>query len=272
MEQKLVMESRLGGDTKYPITQDSKPLEGFTNLKGVYYPNVREVAFTSEKGFNGCLGKMIGETKCDSQQLFLRSGDPVYVYQSKLDPKKAYRIYHEFASPGYDNCVDAEMIQKLQERQPYVIGTKFPTGVVTMDGRVIGQEVPFFEDYVTLLEFSKKKHSGLDVISIYIDVLKILKEMYQQDILYMDNHAGNFMINADHHIEVIDFDSAYVKFQDYNHIHLENGLLNYRNMIMVLNTFFGIDDITGKFLKTNNFEDTFYQLDEMSQKVKQKRG
>lgn len=213
--------------------------QNFINEKARIFNNIRNIHFDTLDEAKVGLGTYITETKssnieADYYDDEVASG--VYIYKSKYDPKVALRVYRDFYHYKYSGNRDEIMISELQNRQKDVKLTEFPTGVVTIENKVIGQEVPFYENYNTLLSFFKKNMYKKIPTHYYIEVLKIIKELYSVGIGYSDIHGKNLLVNnIDETIKLIDFDDAYVRFDEnkkYNH---ESMISNFRWLISDLN-------------------------------------
>ena len=177
----------------------------FIDNHGTVFPNVREIAFQSEPNVPTPFGVLKNQSpKRDAAFPFLALGD-VYIYQSNYDFHKALRIYK---NPfDVDSAQDVEMIQKLQERQDDVLLTKFPTGIVTLYGWVVGQEIPFFPNLPTLLEYSTTFEHNDELKQVFINIIRALHELERHGIFYRDVNAGNFLIYPRTlKAEIIDFD------------------------------------------------------------------
>lgn len=166
------------------------------------------------------------------------------------------------------------MIEELVKRQPKIKHSLFPTGVVTLDGRVIGQEIPFFDNAITLSEFCNKvinkTTSPKEAIKIHLEILKIMRELYENGIYYLDGHNNNFMVlKGDNHnitdgtninmIAMIDYSPENIVFDEldeYKKKRLFECLRNY--CLSILNYRFGINKIVGPF-------PYFYSFDELEE-------
>lgn len=238
----------------------------FINEKQECYDKVKEIILKKvDLIYN--LGKYITETQHENNFFddhLITTG--VYIYQSYNNPNIGYRIYKEFANQGFNGYNDEKIIQQLQEKQQKIHLTTFPTGVVTLDNKIIGQEIPYYYDSMTLYEYFKK-YNVSNPFQIYLVILDALKELYDEQILYLDVHYKNFMINPTNlKINIIDFDEVYLKFEYYK-TYIESMFLNLKKMIDSLNKMSNIsDDIV--FLQTDNFEDSFYQVKQMQKKIK----
>lgn len=231
--------------------------ENYINKNGCIFSNVKEIAFEKENLF-GNLGKYITESS-------LKEDDDigVYIYQDYKNPNIAYRIYKQFAEYNFNGYSDDKLIEKLQLSQKNITKTLFPTGVVTLDRRIIGQEIPFYCNSVTILEYIKNS-KDIDPISTYIQILDILKELLENDIVYLDVHSRNFVIDLiTKKINLIDFDYYYMRFDKYIKIQIEN----YRKMINYLNEILNITNIVGYLKNEENYEQCLYSLEEMYHKL-----
>ena len=240
---------------------------GFTNKNGEYLDRVREIAFQKDNLLYN-LGKFITETKHESNYFFkedfIATGVGVYIYQSIDNPNIAYRIYKEFSDYGFNGYSDDKLIQLLQEKQEKIKLTEFPTGVVTLGGNIIGQEIPYYEKYITIFNYFQTYYVD-NPFKVYIAMLEILKEMYDEQILYLDVHPKNFMISKDNfNVKMIDFDENYIKFEQLK-VYRETLFSNIKNMIDCLNKICQFDDLV--FLQTDNFDDCLYQVKQMKKRL-----
>lgn len=214
-----------------PLINDS-----YVNPNGVYFSHVREIAY--KKGeLIGNLGVLVAETGYEKDDFIGNYGmtlEGSYIYQTYNNPNIAYKIYKEFADYGFNGYKDDVLIQKLQSVKSNIDLTKFPTGVVTLDGRIIGQEIPYYDNAITLLDYVKKA-SVDNRINAYIKILKILQELFKNGILYLDIHPKNFMVNADNdNINLIDFDSDFICFDTDDKHMMDNIFKNFMMMIEYL--------------------------------------
>lgn len=231
----------------------------FTNNQGIYYGNVREIAYKKGQLF-GNLGEFVGETK-HQQTIFFDESDNltegVYIYRTKLNPNVAYRIYKSFADYGFNGYQDDKLIQTLQERQPHIQTTEFPTGVVTLEGNIIGQEIPYYGNSQTLAE-KVELVSNKQIITYYIEILRILRELLENGIIYSDIHSKNFMIDIEREVvRLIDFDKQFISF-DENRTLYNNMINNLKTMINKINNYRQIGFALNKESRLNDIEETIY--------------
>lgn len=212
--------------------------KGFINVNGKEYSNIRNISFDNIKELNGNLGIFKVETFCSNNDLFgssFNQQNGVYIYQTYYDKSKALRIYKDFADYRYIFYDDDKLISILQERQKDVVLTNFPTGIVSIENKIIGQEIPYYENSVTLLEYVLNNQNNLDIKYIYISILNILKELVNNGIIYKDIHSKNFMIDqASKAIKLIDFESRFIDIDPVEKSSYE-GMI--RNLISLLSTF-----------------------------------
>lgn len=229
--------------------------QGFTDSKGNFYPNIREIAYEHGKTY-GSFGTLVGES---GRRFFGadESRDGVYAFRSYIDSTKVYRIYKDFVEPNFSYNEEAKFVSDLLYQGKDLILSDLPTGVITEGGRIIGQETPFIEG-TTLKEFSINNKNKILPTKIYIQVLNIIKELYVNKIYYLDIHERNFMIN-DGIVKPIDFSKNFVKLDsitisdkrlmfDYLEMMLEQLNKNF-NIPDKIGTIDGIDDAYEKVLK-----------------------
>ena len=233
--------------------QIPKVTVGYTNKKGLYLKDLRVISFPEGKLF-GNLGTLVAESNNNDsiqREYEIDSDIGVYIYQSR-NPNVAYRIYKCFADYGFNGYGDDILIQELTERSNNIKLSKFPTGIITHNNRIIGQEIPFFKDYCTLFDVLKNNRE-FDYIKYYKSVLYIVKELYDNGIIYCDLHSNNFMVNLKiDQIEIIDFELLNIKFDDKTKESRIKLLNAYRDMISRLNYMIGLDEIK---INTDSFEE-----------------
>jgi len=245
---------------------------GFYDSQGTYYDKVREIAYRKSDLMR--LGKFVAQTDeetCKNMGIKYEPADGVLIYQAYDNPNVAYRIYKTFNEYNFNGYMDEIIIQNLQERKSGIKLTKFPTGVVTLDGKIIGQEIPYFPHDMTVEKFFKRYKNFLET-DVYRQILNVLYEMYQNEIYYLDNHAKNFMIDPDYDsvkIDVIDFDYYFVKFSDIENNNLSQLIKNYCKMVNNLNLLKSRRRALEMPL-VENFDDAYYEIDKMERKLTRK--
>lgn len=70
------------------------------------------------------------------------------------------------------------------------------------------------------------------------------------------------------HLEIVDFEKSKIRIDEYEQSALDGAFYNYVGLVNQLNRRFGVRDEAGRFLDINNFDDAYYQLDQMQKKLK----
>lgn len=194
---------------------------------------IKEIAVTRDDLMK--IGKPFAETQKEESVFFKKSGvelDGVFIFKDKLNPNVGYRIYQEFNDYGFNGYGDDKLVAKLQEKQPLIKKSTFPTGIITLNDKIIGQEILL---YLNHSEVHKYVQDNIDKLptDCYIQILDILKEMYDNEIAYLDGHSKNFVVDRNSgHVEIIDFEWGRMAFDSmikssnwtiFNHL---NALIN----------------------------------------------
>lgn len=239
---------------------------GFTNKNGVVYDNILNVDFT-ECGLCGNVGTLVNQSKeggiMGVPSSFDIENNGFYIYQSYETPSVARRIYKEFADWKFNGYSDDKLISELQKRQKNVSLTEFPMGVITNNGYIIGQEVPYYYDYTTLSHVILNSENKNDLIILYHKVLNILQELLKCGISYSDVHFNNFMVNDSLDVKLIDFENGRVGFDN---MFQEKAMFeNLKLMINIINQRLGINY---DYKDTYNFDNAHEQIDEIEKVLK----
>ena len=79
-------------------------------------------------------------------------------------------------------------------------------------------------------------------ITLQLEMLKILKELVQNGIIYYDIHAKNFMLNIkSNDMKLIDFDINFITFDDKTTVY-GSMLSNLKNTINTIDSIYGLND------------------------------
>lgn len=236
----------------------------FISRKGTVYPKVREIAYNSQNLF-GNLGTLVNETNREVKDYFRVSSlnyddNGVFIYKSNYSDNKALRIYKCFMDYKFNGNHDDELVYKLQTLQSQIKYTEFPTGVVSKNGFIIGQEVPFYPEYATLYEV-KDDLSFKELIDVYKKCLIILSELKNVGINYIDVHARNFLINKNLDVKLVDFEYDLIKYNDDNAY--QKTLLYFYNMVNLINKRIGL---SLEYEMPSSLSNAFKKLELMSKK------
>ena len=120
------------------------------NIKNIVYP-------TNNPPYD--FGKHICSSHDEDCNSFSDDEYGMDVYQSRVNPTVGYRIYRGLMLfldnfYCYSGVSDAKIVEELQKRQSTIKLTKFPTGVVSINKYVIGQEMAFYENSETIRSFA----------------------------------------------------------------------------------------------------------------------
>ena len=234
--------------------QDRPKIEkGYTDNNGNYF-NINNVIFPINNT-PYCFGEFITSSHDDENINFSDEEVGKQIYRAYDDQNKGYRIYKDlfFWTDNficYEGVFDARLVAKLQEKQSKIKLTDFPTGVVTINNSVIGQEIPFYSDYVDLHRFGNiagRERNDLDILtnlkSAYLSIVESIEEMVDNNISYTDIHRGNFLVNKKDFskTKVIDFEDLYIKFGVPNAIDVYTMVTSLTEMFDKVNWAAGIE-------------------------------
>lgn len=215
--------------------------KGYLNKKNEHY-DIRNINFDSREDFSKNAGKFICQSTHNDGVWFDTDYDltnGVYLYKPDYDETKALRIYkdtlgvcNDYKFTAYD---DYKIVSELLSRQKNIKLTDFPTGIVTIENFVIGQEIPFYKNSKNLSEIIHLKNHK-EIIKYYINIINILEELYNNGIIYSDVHAKNFMIySCNNLLKLIDFDSKYLSIDNEKKHIYKDMVVNLKNMINFIN-------------------------------------
>lgn len=232
--------------------------------------NIRNIQFKKESGKILNFGKFLKEKNCClADDLSGRIG--TMLYQANYDSKKALRIYPDCSDiPFGGTChKDDKFVNSLLLKQNKIKLTEFPTGIVTLDNYVIGQEIPYYEDYETIKSLFERNGLSQLPTYYYLKMYMIIKELYDNGIIYSDTHGENFLIK-ENDIKLIDFDENEVSIDDnkkyLNDVALSHIKSMYKNLSNIL-----AFQLNENFFKTNNIKEIGESLEEMHHELIKKR-
>lgn len=217
---------------------------------------VRNINFSQYSELMGNFGEFIIESnsESDNNPFFSHSfkmNNGVYIFKSKYDSNKAFRIYKDFGDYILTCYKDDKLITNLQYFQDDIKLTEFPTGYVSIGDKVIGQEIPLYNDSTTILNLVNSDKKTVELSLIYKSIFSILDELLKKDIVYSDVHPKNFLFDySDHNFKLIDFEFHSVSFDGNNSFLYKKLLNNLKLMIMYINKQYGIES----FEKDVSFE------------------
>lgn len=230
------------------------------NIRNINYESLEEARFN--------FGTFLTESKSYKFDSIDSDLDGIYLYKTIYDPKKVLRIYKDYPHYKYISHCDQRIISELQSRQKNIKLTDFPTGVVTIENIVIGQEIPYYEGFETIRNiYQNNKYIKIPTY-YYLEILKILKELFKEGIIYKDIHSNNFLYKTfEECIKLIDFEPFEVRFDEGMNCNYNSMIDNLKAMIILLNGFSGIE-FDSNFKKTKTLEEVEESILENQKKLK----
>lgn len=188
------------------------------NIKKNYIDNtgkvfeVRNVNFENLEDFRKVQDKFISESSNNGSSL---SEDGIYLYKSSYDETKGLRVYKDINLYQYTGYYDHKIVSELQKRQKNIKLSKFPTGILTIENKIVGQEVPLYKNSKTIYDYFEEGAMKKRPTQFYLEILNILKELCNEGIIYQDAHRRNFLVdNITEIVNIIDFESNLVDFSN----------------------------------------------------------
>lgn len=200
------------------------------------------------------------------------------IYQSISNPMLGYKVCN-CPVMNKNTYNDIKLISQLVERQDEVSLADFPTGkIIAVDGKVTAHEIVLYDGVPSLYDFSGEENRNILPTVLYLDILKVIKQMYEAGIYYIDIHAFNFFVVLDNKIKMyykdisstirtIDYESQYVKIDKIKKIDLKYMFENFSLMIRSLNNDFQIRDIVGPNFMAGSFDDMEDKIYKMEYKL-----
>lgn len=230
----------------------------FVDKNGHKYDGVIEKAFKSEELKH--IGIFLHQTEREKNVFGKENG--VYIYQDREDENIGYRIYDEFADYGFNGYLDHKLISELNKKRNDIKLTEFPYGIVTCEGNIIGQIIPYYPDSETIFNYATRT-KNVDIVKYYKLIINIVYELYKNGIIYCDAHAKNFLV-VNNNIKLIDFDYSSIKFENSKCCY-DSMISNLKFTINRLNNIVGIThNVDGKI---NNIEDLKESVNKMEKKL-----
>lgn len=187
--------------------------------------NIRNINCDEISDLDKILGKIIDNSKEENKSIDIYGlDDGTYLNQSKLDDKKALKIYKNFNMYKYTNYNDHILVDKLQQKQDSVKLTEFPTGIITIENKIIGQEIPYYDNHKTIKAEIEEIKDIKKLLLYYKQIIDIIEELLKNNIYYADLNTGNFLVKNDI-IKLIDFELGFINF-DGNYKYIINNLIN----------------------------------------------
>lgn len=231
----------------------------FVDKNGHKYDGVIEKALTKDELNH--IGIFVNQTK-RQENIFIKTNG-VYIYQDRDNSNIGYRIYDEYADYGFNGYGDAKLISNFNKIRDNVKLTDLPIGVVSSDGNIVGQIIHYYPNCESVYQYAKRT-KNINVIKYYKEMINILKELYDNGMIYVDTHAKNYLI-VKNDIKLIDFDSSYIDFSD-TKFKYDSMIYTFIRMLKILNELLGIDfDIKNDLVR--DLQDIEEVVEEMEKKL-----
>lgn len=151
---------------------------------------------------------------------------PVSTFYS-IEENLDYIIKINYYRPLFYDLKIKKMIEHFSELEKYLSKVDLPIAYYQSNGKVLGTVIPYYPDTVNirylfgfnperLFEFYKHDENVYrNLLSMYLDILDILKEMYENGMCYMDIRSTNFVFHQND-VKIIDFEPSELHFNNKN--------------------------------------------------------
>lgn len=192
-------------------------IQGYTNSYGKYF-DVLNYHFETFEEWQNYPKTMVAYSREDKLETF--SSDDAGIYIQKFgDGAKAFRTHSEIPAFNYkayaERFPEQRLVERLIKEQPKIKLSQFPVGITTIENVVTGQVIPFYDGYVNFRIFAKDAQI-LELYQLYLQSVKIFKELEENGIVYTDIHTANLVVHPEtKDIQLIDFSDHRVYFDKY---------------------------------------------------------
>lgn len=173
----------------------------------------------------------------------------------KLPDGKMYKIITDYQKVYGNSTNYQDLIEYFEKAN--LQNLDYPTGVLYYNGKEVGYESKFHENYKTfdidnksLLEFYKFQHKIID----------LLEHLHNNGILYFDFNYENFLVSEDsEEIKLIDFEPVSIDINVTKDSDLSRFFLFLQlNLQFMYSVYYGIEDK----IEVNSFDEVRHYLDE----------
>ena len=148
-----------------------------------------------------------------------------------------------------------KMLKNFKINQDKFNDIEFPIGYLLDKKQFKGTIIPYYKNSFSLKELSniyefedlKKYYNHKDsdiynLINLCLDVLKIIEHLYNENIIYLDIGAGNFLV-YNNTVKIIDFEPGRVYFKENKKKYLSLILSNYNILVNYIWRHYGFSDM-----------------------------
>ena len=160
-----------------------------------------------------------------------------------------------------------KMLEGFLKIQNHLSNIDLPVGYYLENEEIWGTIVPYYMNSISIRELLRfPVHDIMDyyyhdennlrnLLSLYLDILLLLEEMYANNVSYLDIHQGNFVF-YENQVKLIDFEPQFIRFKTNSYyyriildgyLQLINGIslsLNKINLLIYSGSSFS--EVTGK--------------------------
>ena len=136
-----------------------------------------------------------------------------------------------------------KILRNFMERQDNFIDIDFPVAYYVNKGKIGGTVVPNYKNsnsikvLTNVYQFENLKNfyqheddEFRNLIHLCLEILRLIREMFDGDIVYTDINSGNFLV-YNNSVKVVDFEPDYVHFTKNKNRYLKLLLSNYNLLV-----------------------------------------
>ena len=182
----------------------------------------------------------------------------ITIYQDLVDNRIGYRLSNILINSPERNLEELVFLRKLLTCGKKITNIDLPSGVVYYNDKIIGQIIAFYEKNKSLIEMVREKH--LNPFTTCLDAYTLIKELFDNGIIYIDIHGGNFLYTPEG-IKIIDFEKDAIAFRGEEMSMVAEGTMLecFTNMINRL-TYQKARSIIPNLMKIQNLDDLYCEL------------
>ena len=157
-------------------------------------------------------------------------------------------------SSFFDRYRELKLLKQLIKKQEKLLNIDFPVAYYKRNNRLEGIVIPYYKNAVSLKEllhlhtfedlhvFYNHANNEIDnLISLLLDILKLISIMYDNGIYYLDIHSGNFLV-YNNCVKIIDFEPGRIYFKKSN-LNTRLILNNYALLVDKISRMYGFKEI-----------------------------
>ena len=154
----------------------------------------------------------------------------------------------------FNKSRNIKLLKNFQLNQDKFSDIDFPVGYFLDKKKVRGVVVPYYKDSKSIKELTNlykfedlknfylhDDNEKINLINMCLDILEIIKKLYDEDIIYTDIGAGNFVV-CNNSVKIIDFEPDYVHFVKKRKRYLSLLLSNYNILVNYIWRHYGYDN------------------------------